>query len=153
MIYLGELELKAVQVIKLQEERDTVAHSTVSTGGEALQDLGRKRASIHINGIFTGKESSKNTSKLVQMLRQGEPVSFKAETVPVDQVLVRKAIVSREAGKAQHVLYEIELEEWQTTSSTGVEELDSAVVLVNNAIKVSDTISKMSQEMFQNSFI
>lgn len=143
MIYLGKLKLKAVQNLRLTEERDTIAHSTIASGGEALQDLGRKRAIIALTGVFPNSKDKGDVTYLLQMLHQGDPVAFKADEVPVDRVLVKRVLISREAGHEYSYRYEVELEEWQSMSESSGEGMEQAAITI--AQQIQQVAGKIAQ--------
>ena len=150
MIHLEKLQLKAVQKLEITQERTTVRHQSPAGGGELLQDLGRKRTVIVMEGVFSGTDSPRQVEKLSQLIHQGKPVPFSAPAVAVAQVIIKKMRIAHEVGHHSLYRYYLELEEWQTMAKPDADQQgETDVALGEPARQIVEQIKHQAEQTFK----
>lgn len=112
---LDELELQQVQRIDSDQDQLLVRHAVPALEGDFLQGLGRRAATLVLDGVLTGPEVADGLSALREKFHAAAPVPFTADIATatrIDQVLIEAMEVREIAGHALRFEYAFLLREF-----------------------------------------
>lgn len=111
---VGDIELKAVQIIRQEIDQDFVRQKIAGLPGTLHQRLGRASHRVLLSGVLLPDTASEDLEKLQKKASAGEEVTFTADittALSIDKMVIESFRAEQQVGPAGQIAYSIVLAE------------------------------------------